>query len=130
MATRNGRVRGASNELVSAARELRMAQTPAEQRLWSAIRGRKLDGFKFRRQYPVGSHVLDFVCVERRLVVELDGTHHAEGDQLRYDRERTEHLQQYGYRVVCYPNSAVLSDLDTVLDDLRAELERELISRK
>jgi len=125
MSTRNGRVRGASSELVAAARDLRARQTPAERILWDALRGRKLDGFKFRRQYPLGSYVLDFVCVEQRLVVELDGAHHAGEDQLRHDQQRTAHLEHFGYRVVRYPNAVILSDLDTVLDDLRFELARK-----
>lgn len=125
MSIRNGRVRGASSELVRAARDLRASQTPAERILWDALRGRKLDGFKFRRQYPLGSYVLDFVCVEQRLVVELDGAHHARGDQLRRDQGRTAHLEQFGYRVVRYPNAVIFSDLDTVLDDLRFELVRK-----
>jgi very-short-patch-repair endonuclease len=126
MSTRNGRVRGASRELVLAARELRAEQTPAEHILWEELRNRRLDGIKFRRQYPVGSHILDFVCIDRRLVVELDGAHHAEADQARYDQERTAHLEQYGYRVIRFSNNAVLSNLDTVLDQIRSELSREL----
>jgi very-short-patch-repair endonuclease len=128
MSTRNGRVRGASHELVSAARELRAGQTPAECILWEALRGRKLGGFKFRRQYPVGRHILDFVCVERRVVVELDGAHHGQEDQHRYDQERTEHLEQYGYQVVRFPNAVVLNDLDAVLDQIRVALASGKVS--
>jgi very-short-patch-repair endonuclease len=119
----NGRVRGASHELVSAARNLRVEQTPAEQRLWNELRSRKLDGFKFRRQYPVGRHILDFVCVERKLVVELDGNHHDTGDQHRYDRERSEHLEHFGYRLLRFPNRAVLDDLENVLQKIRKSLD-------
>ncbi len=125
MPTSNGRERGASHELVSAARALRVEQTPEERLLWDALRERKLEGCKFRRQHPLGSHILDFVCVERRLAVELDGAHHAKEDQHRYDRERTEHLEQYGYRVIRFSNSAVLADLDSVLDLIRCELSSE-----
>ena len=127
MSTSNGRVRGASYELVSAARQLRAQQTPAEQSLWEALRARKLDGYKFRRQYPVGSHILDFVCVERSLVIELDGAHHAVEDQYQYDQERTEHLEHYGHRVIRFANDSVLSDLDSVLDQIRCELSREVL---
>lgn len=123
MSTSNSRVRGASNELVSAARNLRVEQTPAEQRLWNELRSRKLDGFKFRRQYPVGRYILDFVCVERKLVVELDGNHHEVGDQHRYDRERSEHLEHYGYRVLRFPNRAVLDNVHYVLQKIRTGLD-------
>ncbi|MCA9860459.1 MAG: endonuclease domain-containing protein [Thermomicrobiales bacterium] len=122
MPTKNGRVRGASNELVAAARNLRASQTPAERVLWQALRGRQLDGFKFRRQYPVGNSVLDFVCVERKLVVELDGAHHSLDEYVRYDQARTEHLEQYGYSVVRFSNAAVLTDLDMVVEQIRSEL--------
>ncbi len=122
MFTRNTRVRGASSELVSAARDLRATQTPAERLLWEALRGRKLGGYKFRRQHPIGRHILDFVCVERRLVIELDGAHHTREDQGRYDQERTGHLEQYGYQVIRFPNAAVLSNLDAVLDRINRAL--------
>ena len=123
MPTSHNRTRGASRELIEAARQLRVGQTPAERILWEALRGRKLDGFKFRRQYPVGRHILDFACVEQKLVIELDGKHHESDAQYTYDQERTEHLEGYGYRIVRFGNEAVFADLPGVLDRIRAELQ-------
>jgi very-short-patch-repair endonuclease len=124
MPATNGRVRGASNELIAAARDLRSHQTRAETLLWDALRNRRLDGCKFRRQYPMGRHILDFVCAERKIVIELDGMHHESADQYRYDQDRTEHLEQYGYRVVRFRNAAVFDDLAGVLERIRSELQR------
>ncbi|HYB58363.1 MAG TPA: endonuclease domain-containing protein, partial [Alphaproteobacteria bacterium] len=67
------------------ARELRIAMTDAECRLWSALRGRRLEGYKFRRQHPLGPFIVDFACLEHRLVVEADGGQHADSDD---DRRR------------------------------------------
>ena len=92
--------------------------------LWEELRGSKQQGNKFRRQHPLGRHILDFVCVEHKLVVELDGAHHALEEEYRADRERTEHLEQYGYRVLRFSNEAIISDIDSVLERIRVELDR------
>jgi very-short-patch-repair endonuclease len=102
-----------------AARRLRQEATPAEQVMWEAVRNRRLDGLKFRRQYAIGPYVLDFCCTERRLVVELDGSVHDEPDRAPYDAGRTEDLAAYGYRVIRFRNDAVFTDLEAVLDQIR-----------
>jgi very-short-patch-repair endonuclease len=130
MATQNNRVRGASNELISAARDLRTNQTRAEMILWSELRNRKLDGYKFRRQHPIGRHILDFVCAERKVAIELDGNHHELNDQYRNDQERTDHLEQYGYKVIRFRNAEVFDDLAGVLDRIRAELGRSVAAER
>ena len=122
MAEAKDRVRGASYELITSARELRRRETPAERILWSELRGRKLDGAKFRRQYAIGSYILDFVCTECRLVVELDGKHHQSDEQREYDRTRAEHLEAHGYRIKRFPNEAVTTDLEGVLEAIKKEL--------
>jgi very-short-patch-repair endonuclease len=80
------------------ARKLRREMTDAEQKIWKLLRGRKLGGVKFRRQYPVGPFFADFCSVEHMLVIELDGGQHA--DNLAYDDERSAYLQHEGYRVI------------------------------
>ena len=103
---------------VPAARDLRVRQTPAEVLLWEALRNRRLDGLKFRRQHPVGPFVLDFCCPDRRLGIELDGAVHA--TQREQDRARESLLMEAGYRVLRFPNAAVHDDLSAVVEAIRA----------
>ncbi|MDD5330577.1 MAG: endonuclease domain-containing protein [Sulfuricella sp.] len=102
------------------ARTLRENQSDAEQLLWRSLRSRQLEGCKFRRQHGIGSYIVDFVCIEAGLVVELDGGQHAE--QLAYDAVRTEKLAAAGYRVLRFWNNEVLTNLEGVLESLRLEL--------
>ena len=94
------------------ARRLRRAPTLAEQRLWPALRGAAL-GARFRRQHPIGPYVADFACVERKLIVELDGGVHT----LRpvEDQLRTEAMERMGWQVLRLPNEFVLGDLSAAL---------------
>jgi very-short-patch-repair endonuclease len=95
------------------ARNLRRIQTDAEKLLWYHLRDRRLAGFKFRRQYPIGSFIVDFVCLEGRLIVELDGGQHA--SQVQDDSVRSRYLESLGYRVVRFWNNQVLGELESVL---------------
>jgi very-short-patch-repair endonuclease len=88
--------------------------TDAEQRLWQALRNRQLGGWKFRRQYPVGPFIADFACVEKKLVVEVDGGQHAKG--LEKDHKRSEYLELRGYRVLRFWDNQVLQETDSVLE--------------
>ena len=81
------------------ARELRSNMTPAERFVWDRIRHRQIGGFKFRRQQPFGPFIVDFVCLERKLVLELDGGHHADPAEADYDARRTAWLREQGFRV-------------------------------
>jgi very-short-patch-repair endonuclease len=94
------------------ARELRRGDTTAEARLWNALRARRLGGWKWRRQVPLGPYFVDFLCVDAGLVVELDGGQHSE--QQEYDARRTAYLEQLGLRVVRFWNFEVLEDRDAV----------------
>ena len=85
-----------------------------------AVRGRKLDGFKFRRQVPIDRYFADFVCMEARLVVELDGGQHS--DQVEYDEARTKVLEACGYTVLRFWNSQVLTSSDGVAQSILREL--------
>ena len=98
------------------ARELRRNQTDAEAQLWRHIRDRRLVGFKFRRQCPVGCYIVDFLCIEHRLVVEVDGGQH--GERRAYDEQRSAALRSLGFRVLRYWNDDVLLRTDAVLQDL------------
>lgn len=103
------------------ARNLRQSMTDAERRLWRHLRGRRLDGYKFRRQYPLHPYFADFACPDAGLVIEIDGGQHQR--QIDHDRRRTRIIQQYGYRVVRFWNNEVLEDTEAVLEAIRVELE-------
>ena len=85
--------------------------TDAERRLWSALRGRRLAGFKFRRQRRIGPFIVDFVCMEFCLIIEADGGQHADSDD---DRRRTLWLERRGWRVVRFWNNEILENIDGV----------------
>ena len=94
------------------ARGLRARQTRAESLLWSALRGRRLCGLKFRRQFPIGQFIADFVCVERRLVVEIDGGYH--DYVVAKDRSRQVKIESEGWHLIRFSNEDVLGDVEAV----------------
>ena len=102
------------------ARTLRRDETDAEAIVWWQVRNRQLNGFKFRRQVPIGPYIADFVCQERQIIVELDGSQHA--DSLR-DAIRDRYLERLGYRVLRFWNHEVFEDTDAVLEHVVAVLE-------
>ncbi len=102
-------------------RRLRSDQTDAERKLWSVLRRHTL-GVKFRRQHPIGSFIVDFCCVEKRLIVELDGGQHAM--QAQTDDKRTCFLNARGYRVLRFWNDDVMSDADAVVAAVMQALEK------
>jgi very-short-patch-repair endonuclease len=99
------------------ARRLRRAATEAEQILWLGLRGRQLDGLRFRRQWSIGGFVADFACVEARLVVDIDGGPRAA--PLEHAAVRVEKLQLCGYRVARFQHEDVLLHTDLVLAEIR-----------
>ena len=105
--------------MIHAARQNRHEFTPAEQILWAALRDRRLQGLKFRKQHPVGGYVLDFFCVEELLAVEVDGSIHALAEQHELDQERTEWLNQHNIRVLRFSNAAITDHLPVVLDEIQ-----------
>ena len=107
-------------EIWKKARVLRNAATDAEQRLWQHLRGRRLQGLKFRRQYPIAGYIADFACIEAKLVIEVDGGQHVE--QAAHDAERTRKLQINGYRVLRFWDNDVLLRTDAVLDEILLHL--------
>ena len=105
----------------SKARRLRKESTDAERAMWRLLRNRLFADRKFRRQVPVGPYVVDFVCFEERLIVELDGGHHQRRED--YDGERTRWLTSQGFRVIRFWNNQVLNGPVSVQEALLAELE-------
>ncbi len=117
------RIRGTTPQIEMAAKSLRRQMTPAEKKLWMAIRGKKLKAMKFRAQHPVGRFILDFFCPEKKLAIEIDGGIH--DSQRDRDKERDDLLARYGYRVVRFQNEDVLQDLSGVLRKIM-EVAREI----
>jgi very-short-patch-repair endonuclease len=112
-------VRGPNAKTSTASRRLRVNQTDAEKRIWSKLRSRQLNGHKFVRQEPLGRYVCDFVCLEKKVVVEVDGGQHLESSR---DKARDEFMQNLGYRVLRFWNNDVLSNVDGVLQVIETEL--------
>ncbi|QDT68023.1 hypothetical protein MalM25_09350 [Planctomycetes bacterium MalM25] len=100
------------------ARRLRREMTDAERVLWRALRCKQLEGLKFRRQAAIGDYIVDFVCFEKQLVVELDGGQHNEPKSQRYDEQRTRWLESQGYRVLRYWNHEVLGNVEPIIESL------------
>ena len=114
----------ASVELQQRARALRRELTPAERKLWQHIRDGQLDGAHFRRQHTIGQYILDFVCIQAKLVVEVDGDIHAEPTQMAHDAARTQWLnEQKQYRVVRFTNAEVLRNVEGVVERIRERLK-------
>jgi very-short-patch-repair endonuclease len=101
-------------KLTRYAKILRRGSTEAEKLLWSKLKAKQLDGLKFRRQQPVGSFIVDFVCFEKGVVVELDGGQHAENAPR--DAGRDGILMRNGFRVLRFWNDDVLQNIDGVVD--------------
>ena len=102
------------------AQQLRKSSTDAESRLWLHLKNRNLAGFKFRRQHPIPPYIVDFVCLDEQLIVELDGGQHAE--QTVRDIERTAFLETKGFRVIRFWNDVVLTQTETVLEEILRQL--------
>jgi very-short-patch-repair endonuclease len=103
---------------IEQARQLRRRETDAERHLWMRLRARQLAGAKFRRQQPLGPFVGAFCCLDRKLVVELDGSQHS----AETDQARTAYLQRYGYTVLRFWDNDVLQNIEGVLERIAAAL--------
>jgi very-short-patch-repair endonuclease len=101
------------------AKAMRHVATDAEMKLWHLLRSRRFDGVKFRRQVPIGCYIADFVCHERRLIVEADGGQHAESQR---DAERDRWFASAGYRVMRFWNNDILENPNGVLEAILADL--------
>ena len=102
--------------------EMRREPTQAEDTLWQRVRNRQVAGAKFRRQQAIGSFIVDFVCIEHRLVIEVDGSIHDLPAQQSYDARRQGYLEDLGYRVVRFTNHDVLQTLESVVESIATKL--------
>jgi very-short-patch-repair endonuclease len=107
-------------EITANARLLRAGMTDVERMLWRSLRGKQVANFRFRRQHPIGKYIADFACIERKLLIELDGGQHQ--DQAVYDERRTIYLQSQGWEVLRFWNNDVVGNLDGVLSNIAAAL--------
>ncbi len=111
-------------QAIDRAQAMRRVSTEAEQRLWGILRGRRLDGLKFRRQHPFGHYIADFVCLEKHLVIELDGGSHTTAEA--YDAKRTAYFESQGFRVIRFWNNDVMGNIEGVVTVIRSQLSGTL----
>jgi very-short-patch-repair endonuclease len=100
-------------------KELRKRQTDAEGRLWYFLRDRQIEGFKFRRQHRIGHYIVDMACLEKKLIIEIDGGQHNEAPNQEQDRIRTNWLEKEGYQVFRFWDNDVLNNTKGVLEVIR-----------
>ena len=110
----------ASPKSYELARQLRKEPTQAERRLWSVLRGNKLNGVSFRRQHAIGKYIVDICAVKKKMVIELDGSQHVE--QSEYDIQRTAYLKSQGYKVMRFWNDQVMKDMESIIRSIEAAL--------
>ena len=104
------------------AREMRSNATDAERRMWEILRAKRMGGFKFRRQHPLGQYIVDFICLPARLVIEVDGDTHGDEREMA-DQKRTDYIEKVGLRVIRFSNYDVLHCADDVADAIAHELD-------
>ena len=107
-----------SDNLLLASRKLRREQTPWEDKLWYSLREKRFYGLRFRRQFVIGHYIVDFCCFQKKLVVELDGSHHDEQINRQNDAERTAILEAQGYRMIRFWNNEVDENIEGVLETI------------
>jgi very-short-patch-repair endonuclease len=108
------------------ARDLRRAQTDAEKKIWDCLKGGRLHGVKFRRQFPIGPFFADFCAAKESLIVELDGSQHLQ--MMARDEQRTKYLENLGYRVVRFWDNEALASTDEVIEEIGRLLKDPLAS--
>ncbi|HBI17193.1 MAG TPA: DNA-cytosine methyltransferase [Candidatus Moranbacteria bacterium] len=101
-------------EKLTRCRDLRKNSTPQEIILWSKLRNRKFNKLKFKRQYPIGKYIIDFICLDKKLIIELDGWQHKEENNENYDQTRTDFLENNGFKVIRFWNNEINNNLEGV----------------
>lgn len=102
---------------------MRNNQTPQEQKIWSIIRNRQFYGYRFLRQYCIGSYIVDFICRSQKIIIEIDGGQHNNPKDIEYDKQRSNYLNSKGYRVLRFWNSDVDSNIEGVYKTLKSEFK-------
>ena len=110
-------------EQIEKSRELRKNMTSQERKLWSIIKNRQFFGYRFRRQFPIGQYIVDFICREKKIIIEIDGGQHNEIKNIQYDNKRTEYLISEGYKVIRFWNNDVDKNIGGVYEKLKEFFE-------
>ena len=105
------------------ARSMRKNSTKQEIIIWNILRNRQFKNLKFRRQYPIGNYIVDFICLENNLIIEIDGGQHNTPGNIEYDRQRSEYLKNLGYKVVRFWNNDINENIDGVYQKLLELIE-------
>jgi len=108
------------------ARELRKNFTDSERALWSRLRGKQLMGVQFYRQKPIGNFIVDFFAPRRKLVIEIDGSQHMQGDHIEKDKRRDEYLARLGLKVLRFNSRVVLEETDAVMESILGVMKSQL----
>ncbi len=101
---------------------MRSDMTKEEVKLWNLLRAKRFQGLKFRRQALIGNYIADFVCTEKRLIIELDGGQHNEPQNIEDDRLRTEYLESKGYKVLRFWNNEVWDNIEGVCEEIKKHI--------
>ena len=112
---------------IGQARTFRKNMTDTEQKLWSHLRRNQL-GHYFRRQVPIGKYIVDFMCRQKKLIIEIDGIQHSTMKGLERDRQRDEYLSSEGYHVLRFNNSKISTNVDGIVDVIYNALQNPLLS--
>jgi len=115
-----------NRNLKNKARQLRKNLTDSENALWSRLRHKQLLGVQFYRQKPIGGHIVDFYAPKAKLVIEIDGSQHLEGDHIQKDRRRDEFLASIGLKVLRFDSREILKESDAVIDVIYRRMAAQL----
>ena len=107
---------------ITLARNLRKNATIQERRLWNLLKNRQFHNLKFKRQQPIGDYIVDCICKEAKIIIEIDGGQHNEAENIEYDKTRTEFLNSLGYKVIRFWNNEIYANIDDVLLRLNQEI--------
>lgn len=110
-------------EQIEKSRDLRKNMTPQERKLWYIIKNRQFFGYRFRRQFPLGQYIVDFMCREKKIIIEIDGGQHNEIKNIQYDNKRTEYLISEGYKVIRFWNNDIDKNMGGVYNKLKEVFE-------
>ena len=105
------------------AKEMRSNMTPAETKMWRILRGKRFQDLKFKRQVLIGNYIVDFLCENKKIIIEIDGGQHNEELNIQSDKNRTHYLENNGYKVLRFWNDEVMKNIDGVMEVIFREVE-------